>query len=269
MKSFITIVTLLVSFQIFGQDVTFFKTTGKRNLHYLEFSSDNVKVYKMGSYYDNAGSGSAIILTDTLMFTKKNEFKGKQFTVSKNETHYTLITNNGKKYKTEPENDLNKLNSALNNAYFLKSHFDLSRKLNRTFPLNHYPFINGYYAWQKQPNKTISHHKFIEQTDKEIALIYDSISIKQAAFIKTTTFITDNSGQTNYSLLKDSIRTLPIDYRPQSGYFDQSVYHMAKSNPEYFYKLLQDFPKSKTFIYFAVDHDKDLVKALKLSYPCS
>jgi hypothetical protein len=38
---------------------------------------------------------------------------------------------------------------------------------------------------------------------------------------------------------------------------------MAKSNPEYFYKLLQDFPTAKTFIYSAVDRDKELVQQLK------
>jgi hypothetical protein len=263
MKLYITILALFVTLQLFGQNITFFKTTGKKNLHYLEFSNDNVKVYKMGSYFDKAGSGSAIILIDTLMMTGENEFKGEQFTLKKNNTHYTLVTENGKEYETEPENDLNRVNSELNNAYYLKSYFDLSDKLNREFPLNHYTFRNGYYAWQKQPNKTISHNKFIVQTDKEIAKIYDSIYIEQAALIRTTNFITEKVGQVNYSILKDSISKLPIDYRPQSGYFDNSVYKMVKSNPEYFYKLLQDFPKSKTFIYSAVDHDKELVKELK------
>jgi hypothetical protein len=263
MKLSTTILTLLVWFQIFGQHVTFYKTTGKNNLHYLEFSKDNVKVYKMGYYYDVAGSGSAIILIDTLIFTKENEYKGKYYALFKNGTYYTLLSDNGKKYKTEPENDLNKINSELNNAYCLKSYLDLSDKLNNEFPLYHYTFRNGYYAWEKQPNKTINHNEFIEQTDKEIAIIYDSISRKQTAFTKTTNFITDHVGQTNYSTLIDSLSTLPIDYRPQSGYFDKSVYLISKANPENFYKLLQDFPTSKTFIYFAVDQDKELIKQLK------
>lgn len=262
MKLSIIIITLLASFQIFGQDITFFKTTGK-NLHYLELSNANVIVYKMGSYFDKAGSGSAIILTDTLILTKENEFKGKLYTLIKNETHCTLLSEKGKKYETELENDINKVNTELNNAYCLKSYFDLSDKLNNEFPLYHYTFRNGYYAWQKQPNKTITHNKFIEQTDKEIINIYDSISRIQTALTKTTNFITDNAGQASYSILKDSISTLPIDYRPQCGYFDKSVYQVAKSNPAYFYILLQDFPTSKTFIYFAVDHDKELVEKLK------
>ena len=263
MKLSITILTLLVSFQIFGQDITFFKTTGKRNLHYVEFSKDNVKVYKMGSYFDKAGSGSAIILTDTLILTKENEFKGKLYTLIKNETHYILLSEKGKKYEIELENNINKVNTELNNAYCLKSYFDLSDKLNKEFPLYHYTFRNGYYAWQKQPKKTIRHDIFMEQTDKEIIEIYDSIYRKHTALTKTTNFITDNAGQASYSILKDSISTLPVDYRPRSGYFDKSVYQMAKSNPEYFYKLLQDFPTSKTFIYFAVDNDKELVEKLK------
>jgi len=262
-KLSITILSILVSLQIYGQGSTFFKTIGKNNLHYLEFSNSYVKVYKMGSYFDKAGSGSAIILTDTLIFAKENEFKGKQYSLFKNETHYTLLADNGKKYETEPENDLNKINSELNNAYCLKSYFDISDKLSKEFSLYHYTFRNGYYAWKKKPNKTISHDKFIEQIDKEIVIIYDSISSKQASLTKTTNFITANVRQANYSVLKDSIITLPIDYRPQSGYFDKSVYQMSKANPEYFYKLLQDFPTSKKFIYFAVDQDKELIKQLK------
>jgi hypothetical protein len=247
---------------MFGQNITFLKTTDKKNLHYLEFSNDNVKVYKMGGYFDKAGTGSAVLQTDTLVLKKENEFKGKLYTLLKKETYYTLISDNGKKHQTESENEL-KVNTELNNAYCLKSYIDLSRKLNDEFPLHHYTFRSGYYAWEKQPNKSINHNEFIQQTDKEIVIIYDSISKKQNALTKTTKFITDNVEQSSYSILKDSINKLPIDYKPQSGYFDKSVYQMAKSNPEYFYKLLEDFPAGKTFIYFAVDHDKELVKQLK------
>ncbi len=263
MKLHILILTLIVSSQILGQDLTYFKTIGNKNLHYLEFNNNDVKVYKMGLYYDKVGSGSAILLIDTLMPIGDSEFRGKQFILIRNSTHYTLVADNGKEYKAEPEHDLNKVNSELNNAYCLKSYFDISEKLNREFPLNHYTFRNGYYAWKKQPNKTMSHYEFIEQTDKEIERIYDSISIEQNALIRTTNFIIENVGQINYSILKDSISTLPIDYRPQSGYFDKSVYQMTKTNPEYFYKLLLDFPEDKKYIYSAVDRDKELVKELK------
>lgn len=264
MRSPIAILILLISFQVFGQHISFFKTKGKKDLHYLEFNGEkNVIVFKMGTYFDKAGSGPAIILKDTLILTNENEFKGKHYTLSKNGSSYTLVTTKGEKHETEPEKDLNKVNSELNNAYCLKSYFNLSDKLNKEFPLYHYTYRNGYYAWQKQPDKTMGHDKFTAQTDREIIKIYDSISKKQKAFINTTNFIAENAERAEYSMLKDSINTLPVDYKPQSGYFDRSVYMMAKSDPEYFYKLLQDFPASKTFIYFAVDHDKALVKKLR------
>lgn len=262
MRLSITILTLFISLQIFGQDSTFLKTTDKKNLHYVEICNNNVKVYKMGRYFDKAGTGPAILKTDTLVFIKQNEFKGKYYTLLKNEKIYSLISDNGKKYQTEPENRL-KINKELNNAYCLKSYFDLSDKLNKEFPLYHYTFRNGYYAWEKQPQKSINQTAFIQQTDKEIAIIYDSISEKQNDFTKTINFIIYNVKQANYKTLKDSISTLPIDWRPQNGYFDKSVFHMSKTNPEYFYKLLQDFPTSKKYIYIAVDHDKELVKQLK------
>ncbi len=262
MKLSITILTLFISFQIFGQNSTFLKTTDRKNLHYIKLCNDNVLVYKMGRYFDKVGTGPAILKTDTLVFTKQNEFKGKFYTLLKNETVYKLISDNGKKYQTEPESEL-KINTELNNAYCLKSYFDLSDKLNKEFSLYHYTFRNGYYAWEKHPDKSINHEKFIAQTEKEMVIIYDSISKQQKAFTNTLNFITTNAGQANYSILKDSISTLPIDYRPRSGYFDKSVYQMAKVNPEDFYKLLQDFSTSKKFIYFAVDQDKELVKQLK------
>jgi len=218
----------------------------------------------MGRYYDNAGSGSAINLIDTLAFTDQNEYKGNHYSLIKNDTVYTLIFKNGTiKFETEPEIDIDKVNLELNNAYLLKSYFDLSDKLNEEFSLYHYTFRNGFSAWRKQPNKNISHKEFIEKIDKEIAVIYDSISKKQIEFAKTTNFIIENVNQVNYSILKDSISTLPIDFKPKSGYFDKSVYLMTKADAKYFYKLLQDFPTSKKFIYYAVEKDKELVKQLK------
>ncbi len=247
---------------VFGQNSTFLKTTDRKNLHYIELCDDYVKVYKMGRYYDKAGIGSAIIKTDTLFRTIQNEFKGKFYTLLKNETIYTLISDNEKKYQTELESGL-KVYRDLNNAYCLKSYFDLSSKLNKEFPLYHYTFRNGYYAWEKQPNKSINHGKFTAQIDQEIALIYDQMSIKQTAFTKTTKFITDNITQSNYSILKDSLSTLPMEYQSQSGYFYKSVYQMVKANPEYFYKILQDFPTSRQYTYAAVEQDKELIKNLK------
>jgi hypothetical protein len=217
----------------------------------------------MGRYLDKGGSGFAILLTDTLLRESDSEFKGKFYTLFNTDINYTLLTDKSKKLELENEKDISKVNFELNNAYYLRSYFDLSDKINSEFPLYHYSFRNGYLAWKDIVNKIEKHQNFIENTDIEIKKVYDRIFKEQTILTNTTNFITENAKQADYLILKDSLKTLPIDYRPQSGYFDKSVYQMAKSKPENFYKLLQDFPASKTHIYFAVYDDKELIKQLK------
>lgn len=262
MNRHFAILTLLISFQISGQNATCLKTTDKKQLHYLEFNNKTVTVYKMGRYFDKGGTTPVLLQTDTLNFTGANEYKGKFYSLVKGGANYTLKSTKGKKYETAPESKI-KINTELNHAYCLKSYIDLSLKLNEEFPLSHYTFRNGYSAWEKLSTKSIDPKEFIRQTNSEITLLYDSISKKQRAFTITLNYITNNVNQTNYTLLKDSLSTLPLTWRSQHGYFDKSVYQMSKAFPEYFYKLLQDFPSAKTFIYSAVNHDKYLVKQLK------
>jgi hypothetical protein len=263
MKYIITISFILLSIQLFGQTSTYYKTIGKKNFHYVEFIDNKAIVYKMGRYLDKAGTGTAITFRDTLYKISQQEYKGTNYSLIKVDDKYIVHNEKSKKQQIEQENNLDKVNTDLNNAYCLKSYFDLSEKLNKEYPLNHYTFRNGYYAWTNRVDKSINHTNFIEQIDKTIKHIYDSISTNQIKFTRTTEFIIRNIKKQNYSILKDSLKTLPINWRPQSGYFDKSVYQLVKSNPEYFYKLLQDFPNDKKFIWFAVDSDKELVKQLK------
>lgn len=256
------IIIFSLYFQAFGQKTVYYKTTKKHKLYYIEISGEIAKVYKMGVYFDKAGSGSAIIKLDTLINNIENEFIGKTYSLFKENDNFILKTENSKKFNTEIVEDKTAYRT-LNNAYFLKSYFDLSDSLNYKFPLNHYSFRNGYYAWNKLSNKDFNLEEFKKYTDLETQTIYDSIFNIQTRLTKTTNFITENVREASYSVLKDSISTLPITYRPQSGYFDKSVYQISKANPEYFYKLLQDFPASKNFIYSAIEKDNELVKQLK------
>jgi hypothetical protein len=263
MKILITITFILSTFQLFGQNSIFYKTIGKKNVHYIELDGEKAIVYKMGWYMDKEGPAPALILTDTLFKISSQEFKGKNYSLLSNNENLTLQDNKKKNLQIEQENNTVKVIIDLNNAYCLKSYFDLSRRINKEYPLYHYTFRNGYDAWTNQTNKNINHNQFIKLTDNTIKFLYDSISTKQNNFTGTTDYITKNVNQSNYSTIKDSLKTLPIDWRPQSGYFDKSVYQIVKTNPEYFYKLLQDFPNDKQFIWFAVDGDEELVKKLK------
>jgi hypothetical protein len=256
-------ITFFILFTSFGQNNTFYKTTKRQNFHYVELNNSFAIVYKMGSYLDKAGTGSAISKVDTLIKISEQDYKGNNYLLSKQSDNFYLQTSNSKKINLVIEPDFSKVNTELNNAYYLKSYFDLSDKLNKEFPLYHYTFRNGYYAWNKLTQRNISYDEFIRLTDKEIKIIYDSISNNQKQLTNTANFIKENASKINYDVLKDSLSKLPIEYCPQSCYFSKSVYQIVKVDPNNFYRILEDFPTNKIIIFFAVEDDKELVKRLK------
>lgn len=257
------IFALLFTVQIRAQNIAFYKTTETKNLYYLKFNPDKILLYKMGRYFYKEGHVPAILTTDTLVKTNINEYKGNKFSVTKTEVALRLRDTKNKDQNLELESDTAKINTELNNAYCIKSYSDLSKKINQEFELYHYSYGNGFNVWYDFQQKSINHDVFRLQTDKEIKVIYDTTALRQRVFARTFKFITENLKSADYSVLKDSLKTFPIDYASQIAYFDRSVYLMAKTQPEYFYRLLQDFPTARFLIYSAVDLDRDLVKELK------
>lgn len=259
----ILILTIQICLQSHGQNTVFYKTVKKQGQYYLEISNGIAKVYKMGKYIDKAGSGPAIIKIDTLNKITENEFNGKLFSVIREDGNYVIKSEKGKKLNTEIINDLKSIYLTLNNAYYLKSYFDLSERINAEFPLYHYTFRNGYYAWNKLIERNYNHEEFKIKTNNELKLLYDSIFQYQTKLTNTTNFLIKNANQIEYNTIIDSLRILPIEYSSNSWYFGSAVYQISKANPEYFYKILADFPTNKTVIYFAVNKDKLLVEQLK------
>lgn len=263
MKISITFILFFSTFQLFGQHSIFYKSTGKGNLHYIELIHNRAIVYKMGWYIDKAGSGPAVTLIDTLFKGNSLEFKGKYYLLQIDQGRLTQQGHKKWRQQVVQENNIVSIYTELNHAYCLKSFFDLSDRLNKEYPLYHYTFRNGYYAWANRPDKGSMPDQFITQTNKEIQFLYDSISSEQNRFTQTTEFILRNVNQSNYSIIKDSLKKLPIRYSSQFGYFNKSVYEVVKSNPVYFYRLLQDFPNDRKYIWLAVDSDRKLIKQLK------
>ncbi len=259
----IFIFTISICFHLFGQNSTFYKTTKKQGRYYIEIANEIVKVYKMGMYLDKGGTGPAILHIDTLNKKIENEFSGKYFSLKREDSKYILKTEKGKKLNTEIINDLKSIYFTLNNAYYLKSYFDLSERINKKFPLYHYTFRNGYYAWNKLTERNYNHETFKKTTANEVMLLYDSIFKYQTTLTNTTNFLIKNSNQIDYNTIRDSLRILPIEYSSNSWYFGSAVYQISKANPQNFYKILEDFPTNKTIIYFAVDEDKKLIEQLK------
>ncbi|MBL7932686.1 MAG: hypothetical protein JNL60_12330 [Bacteroidia bacterium] len=254
----------VIPFLFFGQGAKFYRTIQEKHLHYLEFRAQMVIVYKMGQYYNKMAPAPAIVLQDTLVKEPGSDsYKGRIYTLEIPGKVYTLRESKKDKYELQVEPDSGKVNAQLNKAYHLKSFFELSRRIDAEFPLGNYDHWTGYREWNRVSEKASDHDKFIELTKQKIKLIYDSVHQKQSKSSNTTNYILANAKQVDYSLLKDSLKTLPIDYRPRSAYFDTCVYRLCKSNPETFYKILQDFPSERQFVYYAVEEDKALVNEIK------
>jgi hypothetical protein len=263
MKILIHIILLLLTIKSFGQNVLYYKTVGKTNVHYIEISREKIIIYNLGWTVDKAESGPIINNIDTLIKKDSNTFLGATYTIRVDNNKYLL---NSPKFKSQEiiiESNLEKVYTELNNAYCLSSYFKLSNNLNKEFPMYHYSFRNGFYAWNIVANKSISPKIYKLNIDKTINLLYDSISSKQRTFTNTTNYILNNASLKNYNTLRDSLKTLPIDCKPNCGYFDKAVYSLSKSNPENIFKIIEDFPSSTTLIYFAVSNDKKLTKQIK------
>ena len=261
MRKYLFIILTLICCHAFGQNPVFYKTTKKHNLYLIEMSGEIAKIYKMGIYHFK-WPDTIIIKLDTLKRNIENKFKGNTYEINKKNEDLILKIEHSKTLITEIIEDKAAF-LTLNKAYYLKSYFDMSDSVYNKFPLTKDLYRNRYNAWNNLANKSYNHNGFKQKIDREIQTISDSIFNIQTRLIQTTDFITSFVKKVNYSVLRDSVKELIINNRPQSGYFDKSVYQMAKTNPEYFHKLLQDFPKSKELIYFSVEQDKELIKQLK------
>lgn len=257
------ILIFLIYFQLPGQNTLFYKTGTKPVHHYIEIKNDTVKVYKMGVRNSKFGQDPRIVSIDTLLRKTDIAFNGSSYTLTITDNNRALLRSNDKKMKAEIIADKRLAYMKLNEAYFLQSYFDMSRNINNKFPLNHHSFGNGYGVWNSLQQKDYDHDEFKVNTNITIRKLQDSIFEKQNKFTNTTNYIIKNAIELNYSLLKDSLKTLPIEYRSISWYFGESVYQLCKANPENYYKILEDLPGARTTVYYAVDLDKEIVEQIK------
>ena len=259
------ILAIFVWANLSAQEPRFYKTTSKRNLHYVEASRDFAVVYKINRFYywDRAGTGPGIVLTDTLLKVPGNQFKGSHYTLIDQSGSFILLTNENTQLTLVNEPDIARVNKELNKAFILKSYVQLSEKLNTEFPLHHFSFRNGYRAWENHTGQDIPNGEFIKRTNQETAFVYDSISKMQHRFVSTLMFVKENCRTADYGILKDSLKTLPAEYSSQSAYFSTSVYEIVNAHPANYYRLVTDFPTAQPIIYSAVSSDKNLVRLLK------
>lgn len=236
------------------------QTNSKSHLYYVDLSEAEGRVYTMGSYLDVAGRGYSIAGTDTLFKQPDGSYTGRNSRIIREKDELYLVSTSRKtrKYRLNAVRDPNLANNNLNNAYYLGRYFAMSKELNNAYPLNHHTFRGGYYTWEAllKEEKEMSYLPFREWADKRLKEIKDSTSAAQDKYTRLTNHITQNIRQMDYAALKDSLSQLPAEYAGKSRYYGTVIDTVAVQQPEYFFRLAEDFPQHRSLIFWSGVHTK-------------
>ena len=260
-----TVLLVLNYLHSLGQDSipgTIFQTSNKTQLYYVTLHTSGAYVYQMGYYFDKAGSGYSIKNTDTLTGQTNLLYEGKIVKLISENNKFYLLTGftKGKKFLLQLVTNASNVVHNLNNAYYLDSYFKMSDSLNRTYPLHHHSFRNGYYSWEGLPNKEINHFEFRKFTTERLKELQDSIGYVEEKNTSLTNYIVENLKTLDYNTLKDSLVKLPAEYG--HSYYATAINEIAKTKPGYFFKLSEDCPQNKGIIFTSVE-DKQVIEGLK------
>lgn len=259
------IMIALTNLFLYGQNENsrFYKTINSQEPHYVENDNGLFKVFQMGVLVNSDGTGFTIIKVDTLREISDQNYSGKSYTLSNISNEPILETENGKKLNLENASDTNLIYSNLNNAYYLKGFFNVCDSLNTNYPWLDYNYNYGFIAWNNVKSKSSNYEKFQLQTDRELRFLYDSISRQQNQLNQTMNLLIENADNTDYTNIKNGLNDLIDEDQISEWHFEKAVYEISKKNPEYFYRIAEDFPNQRKIIFASVGKDKELKNNLK------
>jgi hypothetical protein len=248
-----------------GAGRTFLQTGSKTHLYYVDMDDSAAIVYDMGKYLDKAGTGYSIKKTDTLSRQPDGSYSGYTSKIIRenNRLYLVRVDRKDRKFGIDTVPFSTVFHTNLNNAYYLDSYFRMSRDLNNAYPLYHHSFRNGFHAWKELPNKELDYVQFREFVIRHIRNIRDSISQVQVSRTALANYIIKNMGTLEYNALKDSLAKLPPEYAGQSRYYSAVINAAATQRPEYFFRLAEDFPASRSLVFSSVENNKEVFGRMK------
>lgn len=256
------IVLLLVNACCLHAQSGFFQTGKKNQQHLVQLKSDTAIVYSIGVFYDKAGTGPAINITDTLLRNTDGHFQSSRFSILQDANALRLYKNKKESWSLIAIAD-SAVDKILNEAAILKAYVLLSERINGDFPLQHYSFRNGFDAWDTWPAKAMPHQAFKTLLTSQLQLVYDSIAVLHKRYTQTLQFIQANSSSISYETFRDSLLALPKEYRLQSSYYYEAINAVAKHHPVYVFQLAEDYPQDRSAIFTSANQDKTLVATLQ------
>ncbi|MBO9728654.1 MAG: hypothetical protein J7623_08460 [Chitinophaga sp.] len=247
---------------------TFLPAHGQQLLHgwnktyfcYVDIKSNNAFVYTMGRYLDKAGSAPSIISIDTLQQQADGSYTGSKSRITREENEWYLVNTTRKNRQLKLDSVImpEVAHTQLNHAWYLGRYFAMSTQLNKTFPLHHHSFREGFSSWEALPaaTKVMDHEQFPAWADSRLKAISDSISGVQDKYTRVTDYLIKNIREIDYAALKDSFALLPAVYAGESEYYSKVLNTMLVSKPVYFLQLAEDFPQHKDLIFFSAVSNK-------------
>jgi hypothetical protein len=271
MRSIITTGCILISLASSGQESAsnsqFLTSVRKTHGVFIELSRDAGTVFTMGYMIDKAGTGYVLdsVYTITPQPGTSSYYYADQRPALESKEGRQYVSFPGYKSKIKHSevktvDDLKDLNYKLNNGYWWKQFLKLSNEMNARYKWFHYTFRAGFPLWKSFTNQDIYYRDFMVFADNKIKILRDSIIKAQLISSGTTEFLITNIPTIEYTVLKDSLFTLPDAY--DHKYFGQVVNEICLKRPELFFRLADDIPDKRSAL-FGVFIDKEARRKLK------
>lgn len=273
-KNFALLTCLLISDLISAQTNPNEVFLHSKDQNYAILKGDTAFVYSLGIFYHKLGDYKCLRGIDTLLKNTNNSFMGKKHSVSLEHKGWVLTQKFEKKiYKTSLDTAKNITNTyyTLNLGYYLTQYSDMSREINKLYPLTQLHDTGAYQAWIVLPSKDIHYLDFRKLADKHISTIKQVAIQKLEKHESIKGFIAQNAKTAPYEVLRDSLSKLSTGKERQQDtekwrYYLKAVHEIAEQKPEFFFKLAEDLPDNQHDIFFSINfNEKELLAKLKLA----
>lgn len=262
----VTSLLLLICGLASAQDRFFLQTSSKRDAWYVDMRNKSAVAYKMGIYYDKAGTAPAILSADTLLLQPDGSYTGTYTKIMRENNAFVLYTNSRKRNKHrlgKVENE-GAATTRLNNAWYVGQYVKMTDTLNKSYPFTHHSFRGGFYTWQTLSYKEMDYLEFRTVAGRQLKAFEDSVRNVHNGFMATTNYITQHLSTIAYDTLKHHITRLPLlqQYEGIGWYRGAMMKEVARQRPEYFWKLTRDFPDNRNLVFWTVRQDKTIMRGL-------
>lgn len=237
---------------------------------YIELEKDSGIVYQLAYFIDKAGTGFQLQEIDTFYRTDSlaDTYRGSKssFEIVDQKAYFDMPGYKpfkGKKTRMHGyQRGQDEVYQKIKNGYWWRQFLKLTDEINAMFPWQHFSFRNGFGYWELLNIKHYPYSNFVNEVDKRIAFLRDSLIAAESAHTRIAKGITENVTTIEYAALKEGLIALP-EPSYMHGYFRIIVNEIALHRPEFFFRLMDDMPSLHAQFILLVDRKKETMQKLR------